>query len=343
MARTADALLPWFQPTAAEREAIGLLADGGLPLGLTPHFLSLIDPDDPDDPVRRQMLPQLSEWADAQDDRRDPLGEEAHEPLPNLIHRYPDRALIFVTDRCASYCRFCTRKRLVGQGPTPKKAHLADALDYIAARPAIREVILSGGDALVLDDERLDALLGRIRAIDHVEIIRIASRTPAFCPMRVTPALIAVLKKHQPVYLLVHFNHPRELGPAAMAAIGQLVDGGVPVLNQTVLMRGVNDDTATLAALFRHLTRLRARPYYLHQCDLAPGTAPFRVPLDRALSVYGALRGHVSGLSQPTFVVDIPGGFGKVPLHPDPIVRRTDTHVYLRGFEGEVAAYPLDT
>jgi lysine 2,3-aminomutase len=339
--RSPEALAQVLDLDDDERRGLALLAaHGGLPLGITPHFLSLIDRGDPADPLRRQVVPRASEYERGDWDRRDPLGEEDHEVVPFLVHRYPDRVLLLATDRCAAYCRFCTRKRMVGQGPTPTKDDLAPALDYVAAHPAIREVIVSGGDALMLSDERLGELLARVRAIPHVEIIRLATRMLAFAPSRVTDALLATIRPHHPVYVLAHFNHPREVGDAAAAAIGKLVDAGVPVLNQTVLLRGVNDDAETLATLFRALTRLRARPYYLHQCDLTPGTDAFRVPLERALELVGALRGRVSGLSVPTFVVDIPGGFGKVPLHPDPIVGGDETHVALRGFDGEVARYP---
>lgn len=339
--RSADELARRLSLDDDEREGLRILHErGGLPLGITPHYLSLIDANDPADPLRRQVVPRASEYATGDWDRRDPLGEEDHEVVPFLVHRYPDRVLLLATDRCAAYCRFCTRKRMVGQGPTPSHDDLAPALAYVAAHPDVREVIVSGGDALMLSDERLGDLLTRIRAIPHVEIVRLATRMLAFAPSRVTDALLATIRPHHPVYVLAHFNHPRELGDAARAAVTKLVDAGVPVLNQTVLLRSVNDDAATLATLFRALTALRARPYYLHQCDLTPGTDAFRVPLERALQIVGQLRGRVSGLSVPTFVVDIPGGFGKVPLHEDPIVGGDETHVALRGFDGEVARYP---
>jgi len=326
--------------TDDERRAIAALDDGGLPLQITPHFLSLIDPRDPNDPLRRQMVPRVDEHAHDPFARRDPLGEEALSVVPNLVHRYPDRVLLLATDRCGAYCRFCTRKRLVGQGPTPSLDELTPALDYVRAHDEIREVIVSGGDALALTDARLDVLLGRIREIPHVEIIRLATRMIAFAPSRVTDALVDVMRRHQPVYVLAHFNHPREIPDVTARAITTLVDAGVPVLNQTVLLRGVNDDADTLAALFRHLTRLRARPYYLHQCDVAEGTAHFRVPLSRALEIVAALRGKVSGLSVPTFVVDVPGGKGKVPLHTSVIVDEDEESVTLRGSMGETARYP---
>lgn len=333
--------------TDDERAALDALAErGGLPLGITPHFLGLIDGGDPQDPLRLQVVPRGAELLASSWDRRDPLGEEELLAAPFLVHRYPDRVLLLVTDRCASYCRFCTRKRWVGQGPAPGAADLDAALAYVAAHEEIREVILSGGDALLLADDKLDALLARLRAIRHLDVVRLATRMLAFAPMRVTPALLAALRGHVDVpgapalYVLAHFNHPRELAPVARHAIAALVDAGVPVLNQTVLLRGVNDEHRVLVELFRALTRLRARPYYLHQCDLAPGTEAFRVPLAEAQALVGSLRGALSGLSIPTFVIDVPGGLGKVPMAPSPVVGESEDAVELQGFRGERARYP---
>lgn len=341
--RTPEALAAALALTPEERAGVAHLATLGraLPLTITPHYLGLMDPHDASDPLRRQVVPVMAEFDATAWDRNDPLGEEDHEVTPHLIHRYPDRVLLLATDRCASYCRFCTRKRMVGQGPTPKASELDAAIAYIAEHPAIREVILSGGDVLTLSDDKVGALLSRLRAIAHIDIIRVASRVPVFLPQRITPKLCAILAAHHPVYMLTHFNHPNELEGEAATAIERMVDHGIPVLNQTVLLRGVNDDVETLEALCRRITRLRARPYYLHQCDLAPGTAPFRVDLDTALALVDALRGRVSGLCQPTFVVDVPGGMGKVPLFPSAIVDRDDDSVTLRGSLGKTATYPL--
>lgn len=337
--------------TDDERAALRALAErgAGLPLGITPHFLSLIDRADPNDPLRIQVVPRSSEHAPSSWGLSDPLGEEAIEDaagVPFLVHRYRDRALLLATDRCASYCRFCTRKRFVGQGPGPTASELDAALSYIEEHHEIRDVILSGGDALVLSDEKLGALLDRLARSDHVDVVRLATRMLAFAPTRVTTALAARLRdinarNGAAIYVLTHFNHPNELAPAALAAIGRLVDAGVPVLNQTVLLRGVNDARDTLMRLFRTLTRARARPYYLHQCDLAHGTDAFRVPLDEARALYASLRGHLSGISIPTFVVDLPGGLGKQPLSIDPVVGVHDDHVVLRGYRGDSARYPL--
>lgn len=328
-----------------ERRGLASLAEnGGLPLGVTPHFLSLMNLDDVDDPLRRQVIPTATEFLPTSWDRRDPLGEEELEAAPFLVHRYPDRVLLLATDRCAAYCRFCTRKRLVGQGPTPSWEHLQPALDYIAKTTSIREVIVSGGDAMMLGDERVTSLLGALRAIGHLDVIRIASRMLAFCPQRVTPSLASLLRGPDggpAVYWLSHFNHPKELDHEDTArAISTLVDAGVPVLNQTVLLRGVNDSRDVLLALFRRLTRLRARPYYLHQCDLAPGTDHFRVPLEEARTLHASLRGHLSGISIPTFVIDLPGGKGKAPLAPEPTVEVHDDHYVMRGYRGDLVEYP---
>jgi lysine 2,3-aminomutase len=334
--------------TPAEREGLAALdAQGGLPLGVTPHFAGLMNAGDENDPLRRQVIPRADEFLPTSWDRRDPLGEEDLEAVPFLVHRYPDRVLLLATDRCASYCRFCTRKRMVGQGPTPTWAHLQPALDYVAARPAIKEVIISGGDSMMLGDDRVADLFAALRAIGHLDVIRVASRMLAFCPTRVTPSLVKILRgdaapgNGPATYWLSHFNHERELQhDDTAAAIAALVDGGVPILNQTVLLRGVNDDRDALLSLCRRLTRLRVRPYYLHQCDLAPGTDHFRVPLDEARALHASLRGHLSGISIPTFVIDLPGGLGKAPLAPEPVVEVTDDAFVLRGYQGQLVEYP---
>lgn len=273
-------------------------------------------------------------------DRRDPLGEESREKVPHLIHRYPDRALFFATDRCASYCRFCTRKRMVGQGPTPKREEQEIAFRYIEANPSIKEIIFSGGDPFMLGNDRLAALLERAFAIEHIINVRIHTRMLSFAPMRIDDELASIVKRHQPLYVVCHFNHPKELTPLAKAAIAKLVDNGVVVLNQSVLLSGINDDAATLTELFRLLVQNRCRPYYLHSCDVVSGAKHFRVPIKKALSLMEALRGNISGLAMPTLVVDIPGGHGKVPLLPNPIVSEDEHNIYLRGFAGGVAAYP---
>lgn len=324
-----------------EMKITELSLEGGLPFQITPHYLSLIKASG-SAALRKQLIPSLSESDDMDFQRRDPLGEVDHESVPHLIHRYPDRALMFVTDRCAAYCRYCTRKRLVGQGPTPHRDNWTQAIEYIRSHSEIKDVILSGGDALFLSDTHLFSLLERLQEIEHVEIVRLATRFLTFAPMRVTKELVQGLKQFQPVYFLVHFNHLDELNEDTEEAISLLVDAGFPVLNQTVLLQGINDSTQTLKELFHRLSVLRVRPYYLHQCDLVEKTAGFRVPIKDAIAIYGSLRGQLSGLSIPTFVVDIPGGYGKVAMAPNPIVREDENQIYLKGFDGEIAPYPLD-
>ncbi len=346
-AKTArDLLDAGFVLDADEAAGLAVLADkGGLPLGITPHFLSLIDRADANDPLRRQVFPRRAEFTPTSWDRRDPLGEEDLEAVPFLVHRYPDRALLLATDRCAAYCRFCTRKRMVGQGPTPSWEHLETAFEYVMEHAEIKDVIVSGGDVALLGDERIARLLERLRAIPHLDVIRIASRVLAFLPQRITPSLVAILRNPDldgpTTYWLSHFNHEKEVTPAVTsAAIAALVDGGVPVLNQTVLLRGVNDSKDALVALFRALTKRRARPYYLHQCDLAEGTDEFRVAVDDARALYASLRGTLSGISIPAFVVDLPGGKGKATLNLDPEIARDDDKVTFRSWRGESVEYP---
>lgn len=340
--RTLKELESFLDLTSSERDAILMLSkQGSLPLRITKHYLALIDRNNPNDPLRLQVIPQTAEFKQVDLERRDPLGEEDHEVVPHLVHRYPDRVLLLITDRCESYCRFCTRKRWVGQGPTPKKEHLEQALTYVATHPEIKEVIVSGGDALLIRDNKIEDLLQKIRAIKSVDVVRFHTRMLTFSPSRITDNLVSILKKYQPVYILSHFNHINEISKEAETAILKLVDHGLPVLNQTVLLKNINDSQEALTVLFRKLTHLRARPYYLHQCDIAPGTEQFRVPLHRAQELIKSLRGHLSGLCLPTFVIDIPGGFGKVPMFPSPIVAQNANSITLEGFMGEQAEYPL--
>ncbi len=340
--RTIQELESYLTLTVAEKEAILTLSQrGGLPLRITQHYLSLINPQDPNDPLRLQVIPQQAEFKPVELERRDPLGEEDHEVVPHLVHRYPDRVLLLITDRCASYCRFCTRKRWVGQGPTPNLNHLEKALVYVAEHTEIKEVIISGGDPMILDDKKIEILLQKIRAIPNIDVIRFHTRMLTFEPTRITDKLVEIFKKYQPIYIVSHFNHPNEIAPETEQAILKLVDQGLPVLNQAVLLKNINDNSETLTQLFRKLTHLRVRPYYLHQCDIAPGTEQFRVPLLRALELVKSLRGHLSGLCLPTFVIDIPGGFGKVPMFPSPIVAQNSDCITLEGFAGEQANYPL--
>lgn len=293
----------------------------GFPISITPHYLSLIDRDDINCPIRRQVVPRIQESQLSAGDLIDPLGEEQHEVAPDLIQRYPDRALLLVSDRCAVYCRFCTRSRMVGDGGGPRsKDRLQPALDYLAAHPSIRDVIISGGDPLVMATERLRSIVAAVRAIPSVETIRIGTRVPVVIPQRITSELLEALRPYHPLWIMTHFNHPKELGERARKACRDLVDAGFPVMNQTVLLKGVNDDPQVLEELFRGLVRERVRPYYLLQADPVKGTGHLRTPLQRGVEILRALQGRVSGIALPKLVVDTPGGFGKVPMVPNYVV-----------------------
>lgn len=288
-------------------------------VAVTPAVAALIDRQDPDDPIARQFLPDPAELEAQPGELADPIGDAAHSPVPGIVHRYPDRVLLTPTHTCATYCRFCFRRERVGPGgpPTLTGEALETALAYIAGRPEIWEVILTGGDPLVLSPRRLGALMERLDAIGHVKVVRLHTRVPAVDPARVTDALVRALKRAgKAVYVALHANHPRELTPAARAACARLIDAGIPMLSQSVLLRGVNDDPAVLGALMRAFVEARIKPYYLHHADLAPGTGHLRVPLAEGQALARALRGRISGLCQPTYVLDTPGGHGKVPVGP---------------------------
>jgi lysine 2,3-aminomutase len=307
------------------------------PMRITPHYLGLIR--EAGDPIWRQCVPDILELRDACA-CEDPLNEENLSPVPGLVHRYPDRVLFLVSGACAVYCRFCTRKRKVGcGGMAAEERDRAAGLDYIAGRPEIRDVILSGGDPLLLADDALEEILMRLKAIPHVEMVRIGSRVPVTLPERVTDDLCALLRRHHPVYLNTHFNHPRELTPAAAQACTRLADAGIPLGNQTVLLRGVNDDPGTMTTLVRGLLKIRVRPYYLHQMDLARGTAHFRTRVETGIGIMRALRGPVSGMAVPSYVIDTPGGRGKVPILPEYLEKLGDT-VTLRLPDGGRLEFP---
>ncbi len=303
----------------SERERRGLAETAGLfRIGVTPYYASLMDPDHPFCPVRMQAIPAPEEAVVAPGDDRDPLAEDRHRPVRAVVHRYPDRALFLVSDTCAVYCRHCTRRRITGgdEGGFDRAA-VEEGVAYVRSRPEVRDVIVSGGDPLVLGDERLGAVLRALRAIPHVEILRLATRAPVTCPMRVDDALARLLREVKPIFVVTHFNHPKECTPDAREACERLVDHGVPVENQTVLLRRVNSTARIVGDLNRRLLSWRVRPYYLHQGDLAAGTAHLRTPLERGLEILGALRGHTSGLAVPHLAVDLPGGGGKVTIQPE--------------------------
>ncbi|MDF1565099.1 MAG: KamA family radical SAM protein [Deltaproteobacteria bacterium] len=338
--RDAGDLAAFLPLTEAERRGLELGA-GVFRIGITPYYASLIDRADPDCPIRRQVVPLAQEAVVLPTEHRDPLGEDLYRPTRALVHKYPDRALLIAVDHCAIYCRHCTRRRITAGGEASFDAAAMDeALAYLREHPGIREVIVSGGDPLLLSDERLDALLGQLRSLPSLEVLRVASRLPAALPMRITEALAALLRRHAPLYLMTHFNHPRECTPEAMAAAERLVDAGVPVENQTVLLRGVNDSAEILRELNLTLLRHRVRPYYLHQGDLAAGTAHLRTTLQEGLAILRELRGRVSGLAIPHYAIDLPGGGGKVVLAPDPIVERGEGTITLRDFRGGAFVYP---
>lgn len=306
------------------------------PFLVSPYYAALIR--EPDDAIWRQCIPDLRELED-DGQLPDPLAELSLSPVPGLIHRYPDRAVLLVSNRCPVYCRFCMRKRHVGCGEAPPgRERLDQALTYIGATPAIRDVTLSGGDPLMLDDASLHDILTRLRAIRHVTVIRIGTRIPVTLPERVTPELCAMLKRFHPLYVNTHFNHPAEITTASAGACALLADAGIQMGNQTVLLRGVNDDIDTMRELMSGLLGIRVRPYYLHQMDLVKGTSHFRTPLTSGLEIIKALRGHISGLAVPHYVIDLPGGKGKVPVLPDTFKRRGD-QVYLTTYRGERVAY----
>ncbi len=325
--------------TPAERRGLALSREK-FAVAVTPHFAELIDPEDPACPMRLQVVPREEELLVGPGDMEDPCGEDGDCVVPGLVHRYPDRVLLLALDTCAAYCRYCTRSRLVGQGALDPLTRRMDAIvAYLESHPEVRDVLLSGGDPLLLSEDRLEAVLARIRAVEHVEFVRIGSRVPCFLPQRITPELVAVLRRHR-VWLSLHFSHPRELTPEAARACDLLADGGIPLGSQTVLLRGVNDDTTTLKALFHGLLRMRVRPYYLYQCDPVVGTSHLRTTVARGLELIASLRGHTSGYAVPTYVIDAPGGGGKVPIQADTVVRHEDGTWVLRNWEGKEYAYP---
>jgi lysine 2,3-aminomutase len=310
------------------------------PMRITPYYLDLIET--PGDPIWRQCVPDPREL-DPTEASADPLNEERLSPVPLVVHRYPDRVLLLASGRCAVYCRFCTRKRKVGCAAMDVTEERLDAaLHYIARTDRIRDVIVSGGDPLLLEDDRLEDLLSRLRAIPHVEMIRLGSRVPVTLPERITESLCAMLRRFHPLYFNTHFNHPRELTPQAAAACARLADAGLPLGNQTVLLRGVNDSPAVMQQLVKGLLRIRVRPYYLHHMDLAAGTGHFRTRIETGLDIVAALRGPVSGLAVPQYVIDAPGGKGKIPLQPDYLLRLGE-QALLRTPDGETIVFPNGT
>jgi lysine 2,3-aminomutase len=311
-----------------------------LRMSITPYYISLINPADPYDPVRKQAVPLSNELFISEADLDDPLHEDVDSPAPGLTHRYPDRALLLVTDQCAMYCRHCTRRRFAGQNDESLPASQIDnAIEYIRKTPQIRDIVISGGDALLVSDETIESILKRLHEIDHVEMVRIGSRVPVVLPQRITPKLVEIFKKYQPVWFNTHFNHPNEITPEAKLAIDRIADAGCPLGNQSVLLAGVNDSVDIMMQLVNGLTKIRIRPYYIYQCDLSNGLAHFRTPVSKGIEIIEALRGHTAGLCVPTFVVDAPGGGGKIPVMPQYIISQSPGKVVLRNYEGVITTY----
>jgi lysine 2,3-aminomutase len=312
-----------------------------LPIRITPYYLSLIDRYNPDQPLRKSMIPVFDEFLTGPGEASDPLSEERHSPVPNLVHRYPDRVLFLATGFCSSYCRYCTRSHMVAKD----KCHVGTkaweaALQYIAEHPEVRDVLISGGDPLTMPDLHIEYLLSRLRSIPHVEIIRIGTKVPVVLPQRITKPLVNILRKYHPLFLSIHFTHPDELTPEVKDACEKLANAGIPLGSQTVLLKGINDNIPTMKKLMHGLLMIRVRPYYLYQCDPILGSAHFRTTIDQGLEIIRGLRGHTTGYAVPQFVVDAPGGGGKIPLLPDYYQGREDNYVLLKNYEGRVFRYP---
>jgi lysine 2,3-aminomutase len=331
-------LLPTLTP---EEYAGTLLANKKLALSIPPYFFNLIDATDENCPIRRQVVPREQETHTSPWEMSDPCGEDEHSPVPGLVHRYPDRVLFLVTDRCAAYCRYCTRSRMVSNAAGYDFHPEVDRqIEYVRQHPEVRDVLLSGGDPLLLSDEKLETLLHKLREIPHVEFLRIGTRIPVFLPQRITPELCAMLKKYHPLFISIHSNHPRELTTEVREAVGRLADAGIPLGNQSVLLRQVNDDAVTMRAQVQKLLMCRVKPYYIYQCDLITGSAHLRASVRKGLEIMESLRGHTSGYAVPQYVIDAPGGGGKVPINPEYVLSRNKDRVIIRNFEGKIFEYP---
>jgi lysine 2,3-aminomutase len=330
--------------TLTEDERAGLSHPERFRVDITPYFLSLIDPDDPDDPIRRQVIPTGREHETFTAMMADSLAEDRHSPVPGLVHRYPDRVLMLVTTQCASYCRYCTRSRIVGDpGANFGRTEHQAQLDYLRRTPQVRDVLLSGGDALILNPGLLESILRGLREIPHIEVIRIGSRVPTFLPQRIDDELCQMLAKYHPLWVNLHFNHPAELTPEVARAADRLTRAGIPLGNQSVLLAGVNDCVHIMRALVHKLVEYRIRPYYIYQCDLVEGSGHFRTPVGKGLEIMEGLRGHTSGYAVPTYVIDAPGGGGKIPVMPNYLISYSDHKVVLRNYEGHITTYEEPT
>ena len=314
---------------------------GRLALAVTPYFASLMDPLNPNCPIRRQAIPRIEECHLSKNDMVDPCGEDKDSPVPGLVHRYPDRVLLLVTDQCAVYCRYCTRRRLVGSNERSiTQGNFEEVLKYLKTHRKVRDVLLSGGDPLLLENERLEEILSRLRALPHIELLRIGTRVPVTLPQRITGGLIRMLKKYHPLMMSIHFTHPKEITEAVRKACTDLADGGIPLGSQTVLLKGINDKPHIMKKLVQELLKIRVRPYYIYQCDLAMGTEHFRTSVATGIQIIEKLRGHTTGYAVPTYVVDAPGGGGKIPVEPVYLISRGKGKVVLRNYEGKIFEYP---
>ncbi|WP_139491245.1 lysine 2,3-aminomutase [Brevibacillus dissolubilis] len=338
--KTVDELKQVINLTPEEEEGVRI-SNQTIPLNITPYYALLMDENDPTDPVRMQSVPLSNEMVRTRYDMEDPLHEDEDSPVPGLTHRYPDRVLFLVTNQCSMYCRYCTRRRFSGQiGMGVPKKQLDACIDYIRTHEEVRDVLLSGGDGLLINDRILEYIISNLREIPHVEIIRIGTRAPVVFPQRITENLCDILKKYHPIWLNTHFNHPKEITPEAKKACEMLANAGVPLGNQSVILAGINDCANTMKKLMHDLVKIRVRPYYIYQCDLSEGIGHFRAPVSKGLEIMEQLRGHTSGYAVPTFVVDAPHGGGKIPVAPNYIISQSSDKVVLRNFEGVITSYP---
>lgn len=326
----------------SEDERNGVILSGTkLAMAITPHFFNLIDRDDPGCPIRRQIIPRIEETWTSPYEMSDPCGEDSHMPVPGLVHRYPDRVLFLVTDRCAAYCRYCTRSRVVsGVGEQELETDYEAAFRYLEEHTEVRDVLLSGGDPLLFSDNKLEKILSRLRAIPHIEFLRIGSRIPIFLPQRITPGLCSMLQKYHPLFMSIHVNHPRELTIEVKEALERLANHGVPLGNQSVFLKGVNDDVEIMKTLVHKLLMCRVKPYYLYQLDLIQGSSHLEAPVEEGIKIIEGLRGHTTGYAVPQYVIDAPGGGGKVPINPDYVLQRNSERTLIRNFEGRTFEYP---
>jgi lysine 2,3-aminomutase len=325
--------------TPEEKEGF-IKSKGRLAIAITPYFFSLINRDDPNCPIRKQSIPRIGELKVSHGEMIDPCGEDLHSPVPGLVHRYPDRALLLVTDSCAMYCRYCTRNRMVGEERPPMSIdNFNEALRYIKNKKTIRDVLISGGDPLMLSTKHLESYIKKLSEIEHIDMIRIGTRVPSTLPMRVDKELVNMLKRYHPLYLSIHFSHPREITPEATKACKMLADAGIPLGSQTVLLKGINDKPAIMKELVTKLLKIRVRPYYLYQCDQAIGTSHFRTPVKSGVKIIEKLRGHTTGYASPTFVIDAPGGGGKIPIGANNIISSENGKLKLKNYEGKEFEY----